>query len=59
MMTMDQLLDQLLSKAKVEGEEAVRELVYALNGLAGIAQIEGKKDQAVIYYVQVNMILLF
>jgi len=40
----------LISKTKIEGEEALRRLVLALNGLAGIAFIEKKSDQAVSLY---------
>ena len=39
-MTMDQLLEQLITKAKLEAEEAHRGYIAALNGLAGIDIIE-------------------
>ena len=39
-MTMDQLLEQLITKAKLETEEAHRGYIAALNGLAGIDIIE-------------------
>jgi E3 ubiquitin-protein ligase SHPRH len=35
-MTMDQLLDQLILKAKVECEEAQRALIVSINGIAAI-----------------------
>ena len=39
-MTMEQLLEQLVTKAKLEAEEAHRGYIAALNGLAGIDIIE-------------------
>ena len=39
-MTMEQLLEQLISKAKNEAEEAHRLYIAALNGLAGIEIIQ-------------------
>lgn len=49
-LTMDEILDVLISKTKVEGEEALRIIVVALNGLAGIAIIEQDNDQAISLY---------
>ncbi|XVF24305.1 hypothetical protein REPUB_Repub13aG0116300 [Reevesia pubescens] len=49
-MTMEEILNVLISKTKTEGEEALRMLVSALNGLAGIAIIEEKLSQAVSLY---------
>ena len=40
----------LIGKTKIEGEEALRRLVVALNGLAAIATIEGSPSQAVSLY---------
>ncbi|KAL6127971.1 hypothetical protein ACLB2K_071332 [Fragaria x ananassa] len=49
-MTMEEILMVLVSKTKIEGEEALRRLVVALNGLAGIAVIEQNFTQAVSLY---------
>uniref|UniRef100_A0A803NY48 E3 ubiquitin-protein ligase SHPRH n=1 Tax=Cannabis sativa TaxID=3483 RepID=A0A803NY48_CANSA len=49
-MTMEEILMVLINKTKVEGEEALRRLVLALNGLAGIAVIEEKSTEAVSLY---------
>ncbi|XP_022745300.1 E3 ubiquitin-protein ligase SHPRH isoform X3 [Durio zibethinus] len=49
-MTMEEILNVLISKTKTEGEEVLRMLVSALNGLAGIAIIEEKLSQAVSLY---------
>lgn len=49
-MTMDEILEVLVGKAKIEGEEALRRLVVALNGLAGIAAIEQDLPRAVSLY---------
>ncbi|GKU91240.1 hypothetical protein SLEP1_g5140 [Rubroshorea leprosula] len=49
-MTMDEILKVLISKTKVEGEEALRKLVSSLNGLAGIALIQKDLPQAVSLY---------
>ncbi|CAM8967753.1 unnamed protein product [Rhodiola kirilowii] len=49
-MTMDEILQVLIGKTKVEGEEALRTLVSALNGLAGIAIIRHDMHQAVAFY---------
>lgn len=46
----DLFLQVLVSKTKIEGEEALRRLVVALNGLAGIAVIEQNFTQAVSLY---------
>ncbi|KAG9443285.1 hypothetical protein H6P81_014625 [Aristolochia fimbriata] len=49
-MTMEEILDVLVNKAKTEGEEALRRVVVALNGLAAIAAIEQDFLQAVSIY---------
>ncbi|XP_039128220.1 LOW QUALITY PROTEIN: E3 ubiquitin-protein ligase SHPRH [Dioscorea cayenensis subsp. rotundata] len=49
-LTMDEILEVLVGKAKIEGEEALRRIVVALNGLAAIAIIEGGTKQAVSLY---------
>ncbi|XWS74480.1 hypothetical protein CRYUN_Cryun01aG0001600 [Craigia yunnanensis] len=49
-MTMEEILNVLISKTRTEGEEALRMYVSALNGLAGIAIIEEKLSQAVSLY---------
>lgn len=49
-MTMEEILMVLIGKTKVEGEEALRRMVVALNGLAGIAIIEHNFCQAVSLY---------
>ncbi|PON48604.1 Cdk-activating kinase assembly factor [Trema orientale] len=49
-MTMEEILMVLINKTKIEGEEALRRLVLALNGLAGIALIETKSTEAVSLY---------
>ncbi|KAI3720920.1 hypothetical protein L2E82_31919 [Cichorium intybus] len=49
-MTMEEILMVLVGKTKVEGEEALRKLVVALNGLAGIAIIKQDFPQAISLY---------
>lgn len=49
-MSMDEILSVLVGKTKVEGEEALRKTVVALNGLAGVAVIKGEFSQAVSLY---------
>ncbi|XP_019079923.1 uncharacterized protein LOC100248506 isoform X2 [Vitis vinifera] len=49
-MTMEEILSVLVSKTKIEGEEALRKSVVALNGLAGIAIIKQDISQAVSLY---------
>ncbi|XP_068668548.1 uncharacterized protein [Aristolochia californica] len=49
-MTMEEILDVLINKAKTEGEEALRKVVVALNGLAAIAAIEQDFLRAVSIY---------
>ncbi|GER46593.1 SNF2 domain-containing protein [Striga asiatica] len=49
-MTMEEILSVLIGKTKVEGEDALRKLVVALNGLAGIAIIKQDFSQAVSLY---------
>ncbi|KAJ6952172.1 E3 ubiquitin-protein ligase SHPRH [Populus alba x Populus x berolinensis] len=49
-MTMEEILMVLVGKMKIEGEEALRKLVVALNALAGIAILEQNFPQAVSLY---------
>ncbi|GFP89386.1 E3 ubiquitin-protein ligase shprh [Phtheirospermum japonicum] len=49
-MTMDEILSVLIGKTKIEGEDALRKLVVALNGLAGIAMIQQDFPQAISLY---------
>ncbi|KAK4533336.1 hypothetical protein CCYA_CCYA16G4218 [Cyanidiococcus yangmingshanensis] len=49
-MTMDQVLDVLVQRARLECEEAQRSLVAALNGLAAIALLRGQAADAVDLY---------
>ncbi|KAH7548237.1 hypothetical protein JRO89_XS14G0087300 [Xanthoceras sorbifolium] len=49
-LTMDEILMVLIGKTKIEGEEALRKVVMALNGLAGIAMIEKDLAQAASLY---------
>ncbi|KAL0298265.1 UNVERIFIED_CONTAM: E3 ubiquitin-protein ligase SHPRH [Sesamum radiatum] len=49
-MTMEEILSVLIGKTKVEGEDALRKLVVALNGLAGIAIIKHDFPGAVSLY---------
>uniref|UniRef100_A0A2P2MDB4 RING-type domain-containing protein n=1 Tax=Rhizophora mucronata TaxID=61149 RepID=A0A2P2MDB4_RHIMU len=49
-MTMEEILMVLISKTKIEGEEALRKLVVALNALAGIAIIKQIFSDAVSLY---------
>ncbi|XP_042375333.1 E3 ubiquitin-protein ligase SHPRH-like [Zingiber officinale] len=49
-LTMEEILDVLIGKAKIEGEEALRKVVSALNGLAGLAVIEEDVKRAVSLY---------
>jgi E3 ubiquitin-protein ligase SHPRH len=50
MMTMDQVLDVLIQRARLECEEAQRSLVASLNGLAAIAWLRGQPADAVRLY---------
>ncbi|XP_021176668.2 E3 ubiquitin-protein ligase SHPRH [Fundulus heteroclitus] len=52
-MTMEELLKSLQKKCRVECEEAHRQLVCALNGLAGIHIIRGEFVEAVEMYREV------
>uniref|UniRef100_UPI00398F525C E3 ubiquitin-protein ligase SHPRH isoform X3 n=1 Tax=Pristiophorus japonicus TaxID=55135 RepID=UPI00398F525C len=52
-MTMEELLKSLQKKCCTECEEAHRQLVCALNGLAGIQIIRGEFETAVEYYREV------
>ncbi|GFY84449.1 RING-finger, DEAD-like helicase, PHD and SNF2 domain-containing protein [Actinidia rufa] len=49
-MTMDEILSVLVGKIKVEGEDALRKAVVALNGLAGVAIIKQDFSQAASLY---------
>ncbi|VFQ99538.1 unnamed protein product [Cuscuta campestris] len=49
-MTMEEILLVLVGKTKVEGEEELRKVVVALNGLAGISIIEKDISQAISLY---------
>ncbi|KAH9494650.1 hypothetical protein Btru_020414 [Bulinus truncatus] len=50
MMTMEELLEHMTKKVKTECEEAHRQIVASLNGMAGLAIIQGKLDKAVDKY---------
>ncbi|EEA07723.1 helicase [Cryptosporidium muris RN66] len=52
-MTMEQVLDRLLNKCRIEIEDSVRKYVMNTLGLAGICIIENNLDEALNYYVQV------
>jgi E3 ubiquitin-protein ligase SHPRH len=52
-LTMSELLNQLIEKARLECEEAQRALLAALNGLAGIANINQRYDEALQLYRRV------
>ncbi|XP_031278860.1 E3 ubiquitin-protein ligase SHPRH [Pistacia vera] len=56
-LTMDEILMVLIGKTKTEGEEALRKLVMALNGLAGIAMIERNIFQAVSLYKEAMVVV--
>ncbi|KAH7301453.1 hypothetical protein KP509_23G027500 [Ceratopteris richardii] len=49
-MTMDEVLKVLIDKAKIEGEEAQRNLIGSLNGLAALNILEGDLPDAVNLY---------
>ncbi|XP_020086038.1 E3 ubiquitin-protein ligase SHPRH isoform X1 [Ananas comosus] len=49
-LTMEEILDVLIGKAKIEGEEELRKIVVALNGLAAIAIIEHDNKSAISLY---------
>ncbi|PKU64874.1 E3 ubiquitin-protein ligase SHPRH isoform X3 [Dendrobium catenatum] len=49
-LTMEEILEVLIGKAKIEGEEALRRVAVALNGLAGLAVIEEDNERAVSLY---------
>lgn len=51
-MTMDQILDVLTTKARTEAEEAQRQLIGALNGLAALLRLAGDGPGAVAAYRQ-------
>jgi E3 ubiquitin-protein ligase SHPRH len=47
---MHEILAQVIKKARVEAQEGKRKIVYALNGVAGIACLLGAFDQAALLY---------
>ncbi|KAG1676131.1 hypothetical protein FOA52_004971 [Chlamydomonas sp. UWO 241] len=49
-MTMDEVLDVQLAKAKTEAEESQRMVVSAYNGLAGLMLLEGETARAIATY---------
>ncbi|EEE67827.1 hypothetical protein OsJ_25598 [Oryza sativa Japonica Group] len=49
-LSMGEILQVLIGKAKVEGEEELRKIVVALNGLAGLAVIEQNNQEAISLY---------
>ncbi|KAK4756691.1 hypothetical protein SAY87_006818 [Trapa incisa] len=49
-MTMEEVLMVLVGKTKIEGEEALRKVVVALNGLAALTLIENKPAEATNLY---------
>ncbi|WOK95874.1 hypothetical protein Cni_G04581 [Canna indica] len=49
-LTMEEILDVLIGKSKIEGEEALRKIISSLNGLAAIAIIEEDAKKAVSLY---------
>lgn len=49
-MTMQEILLALVGKTKIEGEEALRKLVSAINGLAGVAILKDDYLQAISLY---------
>nr|TKW36527.1 hypothetical protein SEVIR_2G446300v2 [Setaria viridis] len=49
-LSMDEILQVLIGKAKIEGEEELRKIVVALNGLAGLAAIEQRNQEAISFY---------
>ncbi|KAH3735745.1 E3 ubiquitin-protein ligase SHPRH-like [Dreissena polymorpha] len=55
MMSMEDLLDSLIKKAKLEAEEAHRQLVAAINGQAGLHIIQEQYSEAVDKYREVLM----
>ncbi|KAG9149766.1 hypothetical protein Leryth_021853 [Lithospermum erythrorhizon] len=51
-MTMEEILSVLIGKTKIEGEDALRKLVVALNALAGISIIKKDYPQAMSLYME-------
>ncbi|PKA53189.1 Putative SWI/SNF-related matrix-associated actin-dependent regulator of chromatin subfamily A member 3-like 2 [Apostasia shenzhenica] len=49
-LSMDEILEVLIGKSKIEGEEALRRVVVATNGLAGLAVIEQDNERAIFLY---------
>lgn len=49
-MTMQEVLGVLITKAKLEAEEAQRQLIFSLNGLAGLFLLQDKKEEAAHAY---------
>lgn len=56
-MTMEELMEQMIKKAKVECEEANRQYIAALNGLAGLDIIEEQFTEAADKYREVLRIV--
>ncbi|XP_028782280.1 LOW QUALITY PROTEIN: E3 ubiquitin-protein ligase SHPRH [Neltuma alba] len=51
-MTMEEILMVLISKTKIEGEEALRRSCVALNGLAAISIMQKDFSQAALLYIE-------
>ena len=52
-MTMDEILDMLIAKARIEAEDSQRLLFFALNGLAAVMILQGNHALAVGAYREV------
>jgi E3 ubiquitin-protein ligase SHPRH len=49
-LTMDEILDMLIVKAKTDAEDILRIVIFCLNGLASVFQLENNKQDAVKAY---------
>ncbi|UPR01651.1 E3 ubiquitin-protein ligase SHPRH [Chloropicon primus] len=49
-LSMEEILDMMIEKAKVDAEDTLRIVIFCLNGLASIFQLEGSKKDAVLAY---------
>ena len=58
-MTMDEILEVLTNKARIEAEDAQRVLLAALNGLAALMLLEHNQADAVQAYREVGQSLAF
>jgi len=58
MMSMEELLVSLTKKAKLEAEEAHRQLVAAINGQAGLHLIQGEVGVEICARCKVSMTVL-